>query len=315
MSVSEDFLRKLSHLRDNYPSDFKIVRSDNELDYIDLENSEKHGPFENGDFRALQVIESALRSGKQAALQAFGTHNILIHTSPSGRRILNVRKSPEELRISKIMRELEEISKSYSDMNGNPLLWGGYNSYIIPEKVEDLARKAGLSKSNSYSMSDDRIIDDVLKIVLSKKYVAVVANEDHGKLDLYTETTANTYSPKSSSDGYSAILSGIVIGGVIGFLLGFIGCFMKNPMVDKINYGQPFEYALGGAIIGALISLLIKGVKSGSSFQYAEKASDFNSNYRSSEGSNSDEIFYCEACGAKVNEIDDNCSNCGAEFE
>ena len=51
-NVSQYFLDKLSYLRDNFRNDFKIIRSEYDMDDIDVENSEKHGPFLNGDFKA-----------------------------------------------------------------------------------------------------------------------------------------------------------------------------------------------------------------------------------------------------------------------
>lgn len=83
---TQDVREKLQKLSAAYPKDFRIIRSASEVDRIDLANAEMHGPFDNGSSQILSTLEGALSSGKQAAIQAAGSNQVLVFTPKRGSR-------------------------------------------------------------------------------------------------------------------------------------------------------------------------------------------------------------------------------------
>ena len=219
-----------------------------------------------GILKLLEIIENAIHSGLQAALQAFGNDKILIHT---GKKILNVIKSPKDLRISKIMRKLEEMHNTYEDKDGNSLLLGGYNSYLTPEKILNIAMEHKFSKYKTFSMDDANLISEILKYINMNRIVAVVADTNQNIIDMYLEPTLSSYTNYSSSlysdnkqlekGWFESVFPGISIGGLIGFIVGFFSCF-SNP--QDPDFGRPFVNAFWFSLIGGLIAIFIKLSKS-----------------------------------------------------
>ena len=86
MSV-QSVREKIQSLSAAYPREFRIIRSANEVDRIDLANTEVHGPFDNDSSQITSTLETALSSGKQAAVQAAGSNQVLVFTPKRGSRL------------------------------------------------------------------------------------------------------------------------------------------------------------------------------------------------------------------------------------
>jgi len=84
---TQDVRDKIQKLSAAYPRDFRIIRSAQEVDRIDLGNAEMHGPFDNASSQITSTLEAALSSGKQAAVQAAGSHQLLVFTPKRGSRL------------------------------------------------------------------------------------------------------------------------------------------------------------------------------------------------------------------------------------
>jgi hypothetical protein len=84
MSV-QDVREKIQKLSASHPKDFRIIRSAQEVDRIDLANADMHGPFDNSSSQITSTLEAALGSGKQAAVQAAGSDQILVFTERGSR--------------------------------------------------------------------------------------------------------------------------------------------------------------------------------------------------------------------------------------
>lgn len=86
MSVNE-MRTKLLMLKEEHPNQLLLIRSDHDVDKIDLMNSELHGPFDFGDKRITETVETALSAGKQVAVQGAGRDRVLVHTAKSGKKL------------------------------------------------------------------------------------------------------------------------------------------------------------------------------------------------------------------------------------
>jgi hypothetical protein len=69
---------RLQTLSKKYPKNFRIIRSPSEIDRIDLSNTEFRGPFDNESMTSISTLEEALTAGKQAAIQAAGSNQVLV---------------------------------------------------------------------------------------------------------------------------------------------------------------------------------------------------------------------------------------------
>lgn len=81
---AQDVREKIQKLSAAYPKDFRVIRSAQEVDQIDLANAEMHGPFDNGSSQIGSTLDDALSSGKQAAIQAAGSDQVLVFTPKRG---------------------------------------------------------------------------------------------------------------------------------------------------------------------------------------------------------------------------------------
>jgi hypothetical protein len=86
MSV-EETRNKLLSLQKAHPTQMLLIRSEHEIDKLDLMNSELQGPFDFGDSRVIKTVETALAAGKQVAIQGAGRDRVLVHTAKSGRKL------------------------------------------------------------------------------------------------------------------------------------------------------------------------------------------------------------------------------------
>ena len=237
-NVSKDFLDRLSYLSDKYKGDFKIIRSEYDIDDLDYMKAKIHGPFLNGDPETLSIIEKAINSGEQAALQAVSKDKLLVHT---GKKIIGVIKSPSELRVSKIMRRLEEIHNSFRDSDGHQLLLGGYDSYIYPEKILGVAVKANFSLYKSFQHDDENIISEIMTFINKDRVVAIVADTKTGIIEMYLEPSLNVNKDSNKNTSNGGFIFPIIFWGIIGGIVGAIA-------------GTSFFV---GAFVGALITFLI----------------------------------------------------------
>lgn len=84
---AQDVRDKIHKLSATYPKYFRVIRSAQEVDRIDLGNAEMHRPFDNGSSQIGSTLESALSSGKQAAIQAAGSDQVLVFTPKRGSKL------------------------------------------------------------------------------------------------------------------------------------------------------------------------------------------------------------------------------------
>lgn len=84
---AQDVRDKLQELTAMYPKDLRIIRSPQDVDRIDLANAEMYPPFNNDDSRITSTLEKALSAGKQAAIQAAGSNQVLVFTPKRGSRL------------------------------------------------------------------------------------------------------------------------------------------------------------------------------------------------------------------------------------
>lgn len=84
---TQNVREKIQRLSAEYSKDFRIIRSASEVDRIDLYNAEMHGPFDNASSQIAATLEAALSAGRQAAIQAAGSDQILVFTAKRGSRL------------------------------------------------------------------------------------------------------------------------------------------------------------------------------------------------------------------------------------
>jgi hypothetical protein len=204
MSI-ERVREKIESLRNNYPNDFRIIRSPDDVDKnnIDYANSEVHGPFDNGDIQMVEVLERALASGKQAFILPVGQHRMLVQTSKSG-KLFDLQQSPQDETVKVIRNSLEEMHDRYIGNNGVPLLLGGLDSYIYQEKFAGIAEQYRFPKYKSYDIADKAILNEVKQRLEDGQTVIVIAWTKENRIDVYVEPQhypqSNTYYSSTSTD-------------------------------------------------------------------------------------------------------------------
>jgi hypothetical protein len=75
---AKEIRERLQTLSTKYPKTLRIIRSPSEIDRIDLYNAEFRGPFDNDSITSISTLEEALSAGKQAAIQAAGSNQVLV---------------------------------------------------------------------------------------------------------------------------------------------------------------------------------------------------------------------------------------------
>jgi len=86
MSVAEMRARLLS-LKEEYPRHFLLIRSEHDVDKINVMNSDISDLLTFGDPRIIKTVEAALSAGKQVAVQGAGPDRVLIHTAKPGKNL------------------------------------------------------------------------------------------------------------------------------------------------------------------------------------------------------------------------------------
>lgn len=75
---AKEIRERLQTLSTKYPKNLRIIRSPSEIDRIDLNNADFRGPFDNDSMTSISTLEEALSAGKQAAIQAAGSNQVLV---------------------------------------------------------------------------------------------------------------------------------------------------------------------------------------------------------------------------------------------
>ena len=86
MSVDENKVR-LNQLLAQFPGQLRMLRSPNDVNDLNVENIELHGPYDNGSSLVISAVEEALRKSKQVAISAAGPDQLLILIAKSGTRL------------------------------------------------------------------------------------------------------------------------------------------------------------------------------------------------------------------------------------
>jgi hypothetical protein len=269
MSIDE-IKSKLNTLLIKYPNDFRIINSSEEIDKnkIDILNSDVHGPFNNGDLRIIEILTKSLSSGKQAFILPLGTDRILVQTAKIG-KLFNVNRSSRDENVSKIMNSLEEIHDHYLSSDGNPYLYGGFDSYIYPEKFVGLAEKFGYSKFASYDIADTSVLGTVRRFVDNREIVLVSAWTKEDRIDVYVrlgeavQTEVPVFRPNQTLPIVSLGLSAVGViticcwggfpFGIAAIVMGFLA--MNNSINNPDRFGGR-GLAIAGMAIGAIVLLI-----------------------------------------------------------
>ena len=87
MSV-QDVRATIQRLSAAYPKDFLVIRSPHQVERIDIANAQILGPFDNASSQIISALQDALSAGKQAAIQAAGSDQLLVFTPKRGSQLL-----------------------------------------------------------------------------------------------------------------------------------------------------------------------------------------------------------------------------------
>lgn len=74
-------------LKEEYPRTFLLVRSEHDVDKINLMNSDMSDLLSFGDPRIIASVTLALSAGKEVAVQGAGQDRVLIHISKPGKKL------------------------------------------------------------------------------------------------------------------------------------------------------------------------------------------------------------------------------------
>jgi choline dehydrogenase-like flavoprotein len=70
-----------------YPNQLLVIRSEHDVNKVNLMNADLHGPFDNASNRIIETAEDVLSVGQQVARQAAGRDQILVIAAKSGRKL------------------------------------------------------------------------------------------------------------------------------------------------------------------------------------------------------------------------------------
>lgn len=222
--MSVDYVRaKIDSLRNAYPNDFRIMFSPEDIDKnkLDVLNSELHGPFEFGDMRFTEVIEQALIAGKQVALQSGGQDKVIVLTAKSGGKLFDSQQPSRHEMVNVVMNSLEEMHDRYIGSDGSPLLRGGFDSYIYPERFAGIAEKYGYPKYRSYDIADSSILSEVRRRLESRQTVIVAAWTKENRIDVYAESQGSPQSTTVTSPNLTANAIS-VLAAIAAFIFSFL---------------------------------------------------------------------------------------------
>jgi hypothetical protein len=238
---------KIESLRNNYPNDFRIIRSPDDVDKnnIDYANSEVHGPFDNDDIQMAEVLEKALASGKQAFIVPVGQHQMLVQTSKSG-KLFDLQRSPRDETVRVIRDSLEEMHDRYIGNGGIPLLLGGLDSYIYQEKFAGIAEQYRFPKYKSYDIADTAILNEVKHRLEDGQTVIVIAWTKENRIDVYVEPQhspqSNTYYPSTSTDSSASANSPASTNNGISVLAAIATFILSAVLLGAVGGGGLFGY-------------------------------------------------------------------------
>lgn len=85
---AKEIRERLQTLSTKYAKTLRIIRSPSEIDRIDLNNTDFRGPFDNDSMTSISTLEEALSAGKQAAIQAAGSNQVLVLVPKRGSTFL-----------------------------------------------------------------------------------------------------------------------------------------------------------------------------------------------------------------------------------
>lgn len=86
MSVGE-MRNNLLRLKEQYSNQLLLIRSEHDVDKINVMNSDISDLLDFGDPQITRIVESALSAGKQVAVQGAGPDRVLIHTAKTGKKL------------------------------------------------------------------------------------------------------------------------------------------------------------------------------------------------------------------------------------
>ena len=102
--------------------------------------------------------------------------------------------------VEYIMDMLEKFNKTYKNRDGHSYLVGGLDSYIYPEKLQEIAEKYHFQKHKSFHISDKSILDEVKRYVSGNRMVVVIAWTKEDRIDVWLDREVTSTS-KSSQKG------------------------------------------------------------------------------------------------------------------
>lgn len=86
-----------------------------------------------------------------------------------------------------IMDMLERFKRDYKDSEGHSLLIGGLDSYIYPDKIQNIAQKYDFIKHKSFHIADQQLLDEVKLQIEKNRMVAIVAWTKENSVDMWLE--------------------------------------------------------------------------------------------------------------------------------
>jgi hypothetical protein len=86
MSV-EEMRTKLLRLKEEHPNHLLLIRSEHDVDKINVMNSDLSDLLDFGDPKIIETIEAAIAAGKQVAVQGAGPDRVMIHTAKAGKKL------------------------------------------------------------------------------------------------------------------------------------------------------------------------------------------------------------------------------------
>ena len=81
---TQENIKKLKELGQEYPKTLKIMLSEKDIDSIDIMSGD-HRSFDNSDSYMMDFISQQLAAGKEVAIQAAGSDKLLILYADRGR--------------------------------------------------------------------------------------------------------------------------------------------------------------------------------------------------------------------------------------
>jgi hypothetical protein len=272
--VSLDYVKaKRDELLRKYPQNLCLIRSAEDVQKVELRNTDMKGPFDNDDPRLIEAMESILAAGKQVAMQPVGPKQIALLVSKPGMKIFGVAKSSKDIAISSIMDELEGLSKQYINSSGNSLLTGGLDSYVYTEKLAAMAEKYRFIKHKSFAIDDFSVTSDVKRYLDMGRMVIVAAWGKEERIDVYLEPQmGGSSSPKTGGCFIATAVYGsafapevltfrqfrdeVLLNSRVGAVLVNIYYRLSPPLATLIGRSELFKKIARNALLSPTAKLL-----------------------------------------------------------